>query len=133
MTWLNYILPHINYCCNVHSGETSVVKLIDCMVKFQKRAARIILDTCKSIETLFAELNWVTFPDRVKIQKSVLMFKIFNNLNILHILRIIRCLSKTTMINCRKLCMSQNPILNCSVCHSHILNAFQDHVKQSTP
>ena len=29
---------------------------------------------------MFAELNWMTFPDRVKFQKSVLMFKIFNNL-----------------------------------------------------
>ena len=52
------------------------------MIKLQKRAARIILD--KGIDTpsadMFAELNWMKFPDRVTYQKSVLMYKIFNNL-----------------------------------------------------
>ena len=76
----SYILPHMDYCCTVWGNINC--RLTDSMVKFQKRAARIILD--KSIETpsadMFAELNWMTFPDRVKFQKSVLIFKIFNNL-----------------------------------------------------
>ena len=52
------------------------------MIQFQKRAARIILD--KNIDTpsseLFAELNWLKFPDRVDYQKAVLIHKIMNNL-----------------------------------------------------
>ena len=52
------------------------------MIQFQKRAPRIILD--KNIDTpsseLFAELKWLTFPDRVDNQKAVLMYKIMNNL-----------------------------------------------------
>ena len=76
----SYILPHMDYCCTVWGNINC--RLTESMVKFQKRAARIILD--KSIETpsadMFAELNRMKFPDRVKFQKSVLMFKMFNNL-----------------------------------------------------
>ena len=56
---------------------------MESMIKFQKRAARLILD--KNLETLsaklFAELKWLTFPERVKFQKAVMMFKTMNNLN----------------------------------------------------
>ena len=52
------------------------------VVKFQKRAARSILD--KPIETpsveLFSELKWMMFPDRVIYQKAMLMYKIMHNL-----------------------------------------------------
>ena len=52
------------------------------MVKFQKRAARLILDRdfdAPSAE-LFAELNWMIFLERVKFQKAIMMFKSMNNL-----------------------------------------------------
>ena len=53
----------MDYCCTVWGNINC--RLTDSMVKFQKRAARIILD--KSIETpsadMFAELNWMTFPE----------------------------------------------------------------------
>ena len=56
---------------------------MDSLIKFQKRAAILILD--KDLETpsaeLFAELKWLTFPERVKFQKAVMMFKTMNNLN----------------------------------------------------
>ena len=56
---------------------------MDSMIKFQKRAARLILD--KDFETpsaeSFAELKWLTFPERVRFQKAVMMFKTMNNLN----------------------------------------------------
>ncbi len=55
--------------------------LEDRLVKFQKRAARIIID--KDFDTpsadLFLQLNWMTFPERVNYQKAILMFKVFNN------------------------------------------------------
>ena len=51
-------------------------------MKFQKRAARLILDRdfdAPSAE-LFAQLNWVTFPERVKFQNAIMMYKSMNNL-----------------------------------------------------
>ena len=56
---------------------------MESVIKFQKRAARLILD--KDSETpskeLFSELKWQTFPERVKFLKAVMMFKTMNNLN----------------------------------------------------
>ena len=58
-----YILPHMDYCCTIWGNINC--KLTECMVKFQKRAARIIQD--RSIDTpsadMFTELSWMTFPD----------------------------------------------------------------------
>ena len=66
-----YILPHTDYCCTVWGNTNS--NLTNSKIQFQKSAARIILD--KNIDTpsseLFAELNWLKFPDRVGYQKAV--------------------------------------------------------------
>ena len=55
---------------------------MDSLIKFQKRAARLMLD--KDLDTptaeLFAELKWLTFPERVKFQKAVMMYETMNNL-----------------------------------------------------
>lgn len=76
----SYILPHLDYCCTIWGNSTA--ESITSVIKFQKRAARLILD--KDFDTpsveLFAELNWMTFPERVKFQKAILMFKTMNNL-----------------------------------------------------
>ena len=76
-----YILPHLDYCCTIWGNSSA--DSMDSLIKFQKRAARLILD--KDLETpsaeLFAELKWLTFPERVKFQKAVTMFKTMNNLN----------------------------------------------------
>ena len=76
-----YILPHLDYCCTVWGNASS--DLLDSVIKFQKRAARCILD--KDIETpsaeMFTELKWMKFLDRVQYQKAVMMFKIFHNLS----------------------------------------------------
>ena len=75
-----YILPHLDYCCTIWGNANST--LLETVVKFQKRAARSILD--KPIETpsaeLFAELKWMKFPKRVMYQKAILMYKIMHNL-----------------------------------------------------
>lgn len=75
-----YILPHLDYCCTIWGNANS--ELMDSVVKFQKRAARSILD--KPFETpsseMFAQLHWMTFPNRVVYQKAVLMYKIRHNL-----------------------------------------------------
>ena len=140
----SYILPHMDYCCTVWGNINC--RLTDSMVKFQKRAARIILD--KSIETpsadMFAELNWMTFPDRVKFQKSVLkllMFKIFNNLTPSYLQD---HLTLTSDVHQRPLRSTTENLLyvpkpnielfrtSLSYSGSKIWNAIPDHVKQST-
>ena len=75
-----YILPHLDYCCTIWGNTTA--DSINAVVKFQKRAARLILERdfdAPSAE-LFAELNWMIFPERVKFQKAIMMFKSMNNL-----------------------------------------------------
>ena len=75
-----YILPHIDYCCSIWGNAKT--ELMNTIIKFQKRAARSILD--KPMETpsveLFTELKWMIFPDRVRYQKAMLMYKIIHNL-----------------------------------------------------
>ena len=77
---ISYILPHIDYCGTVWGNINST--LTDCMIKLQKRAARIIF--VKGIDTpsveMFNQLSRMTFPERVTFQKAVMMYKIFNNL-----------------------------------------------------
>ena len=73
-----YILPHLDYCCVIWGNcEVSQVNKI---LKFQKRAARLILD--KDLNTpsneLFSILKWQTFPNRVKFLTAVTAFKIMN-------------------------------------------------------
>ena len=76
-----YILPHLDYCCTVWGNASS--DLLDSVIKFQKQAARCILD--KDIETpsaeMFTQLKWMKFLDRVQYQKAVMMYKIFHNLS----------------------------------------------------
>ena len=75
-----YILPHLDYCCTIWGNAN--LNLMDSVIKFQKRAARCILD--KDFDSpsaeMFTELKWMTFPERVQYQKAILMYKIFNNL-----------------------------------------------------
>ena len=73
-----YIFPHLDYCSIVW-GDTSST-LVNRLTKFQKRAARMILDA--DIDTpsahLFSNLNWMVFPKRVEFHRSVQMYKIMN-------------------------------------------------------
>ena len=75
-----YVLPHLDYCCTIWGNANS--ELMESVIKFQKRAARCILDRdfdSPSAE-LFAELKWMEFPERVKYQKAIIMYKISHNL-----------------------------------------------------
>jgi len=76
-----YILPHLDYCCIIWGN--CCVSQENKLIRFQKRAARLILDKDFDTpsETLFTELKWMLFPDRVKYQKAILLFKIFNGLS----------------------------------------------------
>ena len=75
-----YILPHLDYCCVIWGNCNFAME--DKLIRFQKRAARLILDkdfTTPS-KALFCELKWLIFPERVKFQKAVLLYKVFNDL-----------------------------------------------------
>ena len=90
---------------------------------------------------MFAELNWMTFPDRVKFQKSVLMFKIFNNLTPSYLQD---HFTLTSDVHQRPLRSTTENLLyvpkpnielfrkSLSYSGSKIWNAIPDHVKQST-
>ena len=75
-----YVLPHLDYCCTIWGNANN--ELLNTVIKFQKGAARSILDTLINSPSseMFAELNWMTFPERVNYQKAVLMFKIMHGL-----------------------------------------------------
>ena len=73
-----YILPHIDYCCTVW-GNSSMF-MLDKILKFQKRAARIILD--KNFDEpsadLFRQLHWMTIYERIEYKTSLLVYKGIN-------------------------------------------------------
>ena len=73
-----YILPHFDFCCVIWGNCSAALE--DILVKFQKRAARVILDKDYSTPSkhLFNELNWLTFPERVVFLKSIQIFKTLN-------------------------------------------------------
>lgn len=75
-----YILPHLDYCCVVWGNCSKLQE--QKIIRFQKRAARLILDRDKTAHSadLFKELKWMIFPERVKFQKAILMFKSLNGL-----------------------------------------------------
>ena len=66
----------------VSAGDTCNVLQKQKRVRFQKRAARLILDEDFYTRSalLFSELNWMKFPERVIYQKAILMYKIFNDM-----------------------------------------------------
>ena len=72
----SYILPHLDFCCIIWGNCSSILE--DKRVKFQKRAARVILDC--DLYTPSSELNWQTFSERVTYQKAILMYRIINNI-----------------------------------------------------
>ena len=76
----SYILPHIDVCCIIWGNCSSTLE--DKLVKFQKRASRVILDCdfYTPSSELSKELNWQTFLERVTYQKAILMYGMINNI-----------------------------------------------------
>lgn len=74
-----YILPHLDYCSTIWGNCNN--DLLEKLHKFQKRAARVILDKdyLAPTEELFTQLGWMKFNDRVNYKKSILMYKALNN------------------------------------------------------
>ena len=74
-----YILPLIDYCIIIW-GSCST-ECLNRIVKLQKRAARLILDTdfLAPSAPLFKKLGWLTVYNRITYHKCVLIFKCLND------------------------------------------------------
>ena len=76
----SYILPIMDYGCMI-CGRCSKQNTLR-ILKLQKRAARIILkaDITTPSKTLFSELNWLAFPQRVQYHTCTMVYKALNGL-----------------------------------------------------
>ena len=76
----SYILPHLDFCNSI--WENCSNELLDKIIKFQKRAARLILDKDLSVPSseIFQQLRWMRFDERVIYKKCILMYKSLHNL-----------------------------------------------------
>lgn len=76
----SYILPIFDYGCMIwgRCSNANIYRLL----KLQKRAARIVLsaDFMTPSRTMFAELNWLTFPKRIEYHTCVMIYKAQNDL-----------------------------------------------------
>ena len=74
-----YILPHLDYCCAIWGCSTS--ESLNQLLKFQKRAARVILDQPFDAPSapLFNQLKWMTIFERVEYKTLVTMYNTLNN------------------------------------------------------
>ena len=70
-----YILPHLDYCITVWGNSTH--QQLDQLLKFQKRAARIILDKDYDFPStpLFHTLKWMTIYERLEYKQAILVYK----------------------------------------------------------
>ena len=70
-----YILPHLDYCITVWGNSSN--QLMDQLLKFQKRAARIILDENFDSPSapLFLALKWMTIYERLEYKQAILVYK----------------------------------------------------------
>ena len=74
-----YIKPHLEYCCSVW-GNCSKSD-IDTLIKLQKQAARLILETGRYAPSapLFSQLRWQTFDQITRERQAFMVFKATNN------------------------------------------------------
>ena len=74
-----YIKPHLEYCCSVW-GICSKSD-IDTLIKLQKQAARLILETDRYAPSapLFSQLRWQTFDQITRERQAFMVFKATNN------------------------------------------------------
>ena len=104
----SYILPIFDYGCLIWSrgSSSNVLRLL----RLQKRAARIILkaDILTPSESMFIELQWLSFPKRVLYHKSIMMFKALHGMTPEYISEMF---VKTSEVHCRSLRSIDNDML----------------------
>ena len=74
-----YILPHLDYCCTIWGYSTN--ESLNQIFKFQKRAARIILDQPYDAPSaaLFKQLKWMTIFERIEYKTQITTYTALNN------------------------------------------------------
>ncbi|MCU7800562.1 MAG: reverse transcriptase family protein [gamma proteobacterium symbiont of Lucinoma myriamae] len=104
----SYILPIFDFGCMIW-GRCSFSN-VNRLVKLQKRAARIILraDFMTPSQTMFDELQWLSFPKRVQYHTSVMIYKALNNQTPEYISELF---IKTSDAHCRNLRSADNEML----------------------
>ena len=72
------IYPHLLYCSTVWGNANN--DLITCLLKLQKRAARLILEQATEVPSivLFRKLNWIPIFNLIKMRKIFIL--VFNTL-----------------------------------------------------
>ena len=97
----SYILPIMDYGCMIwgRCSKQNTHRIL----KLQKRAARIILkaDITTPSKTLFSELNWLTFPQRVQYHTCTMVYKALNGLAPEYISDVFTKVSESHMRNLR--------------------------------
>ena len=104
----SYILPIFDYGCLIWSRGSSTNNLR--LFKLQKRAARIILnaDILTPSESMFKELQWLSFSKHVLYHKSVMMFKALHGMAPEYLTEMF---VKTSQIHSRSLRSTDNDML----------------------
>lgn len=99
-----YILPHIDYCCTIWGGGNTVDKL----TKFQRKAARVILDAHirTPTTTLLKTLRWMPVRDRIDYKRSILIYKSLNSLAPTYCVGLFK---RVMDVNSRSTRLSDNP------------------------
>ena len=101
MFYQGYILPLIDYGSITWSGTTT--EYIERILKLQKRAARIILQTDYSTPSseMFAELGWQPINKRLAYNKAVFTYKALNGQTPQYISELLKPVAETHDRNLR--------------------------------
>ena len=77
----SYILPHMDYCNLIWGRNSKSVQ--DVMCKYQKKAARLILnaDFMTPSSQMFSKLMWLPFNKRLEYYECILIYKSLNGLS----------------------------------------------------
>ena len=75
-----YILPHMDYCCNIWGHCPEMHKIA--VNRLLKRSTRLTLNKTTSTpsQELFSTLNWLKFENRVQYQTAILTYKSLHHL-----------------------------------------------------
>ena len=71
----SYILPYLDFFCIIWGNCSSTLE-----DKLPKEGVILDCDIYTPSSELFKEPNWQTFPERVTYQKTILMYRIINNI-----------------------------------------------------
>ena len=76
---LRTIYPHLLYCSTLWGNANN--ELITCLLKLQKRAARLILEQPTEVPSIvrFRKLNWIPIFNLIKMKKNIDGIQYFKN------------------------------------------------------